>query len=45
MKAYLEVVDRKGSLFKSCLELVTGIHKGELTDLLYVDLNKENYTI
>lgn len=45
MKAYLEAADRRGVLPMFYLELVTGIRKGELTALLWSDLDEERRTI
>ena len=45
MKAYLEAADKRGVLPMFYLELVTGIRKGELTALLWSDLDEEQRTI
>ena len=45
MKAYLEAADKRGVLPMFYLELVTGIRKGELTALLWSDLDEERRTI
>ena len=45
MKAYLEAADKRGVLPMFYLELVTGIRKGELTALLWSDLDEEKRTI
>ena len=45
MKAYLEAADKRGVLPMFYLELVTGIRKGELTALLWSDLDGERRTI
>ena len=45
MKAYLEAADKRGVLSMFYLELVTGIRKGELTALLWSDLDEERRTI
>ncbi|MBM6924302.1 site-specific integrase [Hydrogenoanaerobacterium saccharovorans] len=41
MKTYLEAADKRGVLPMFYLELVTGIRKGELTALLWSDLDEE----
>ena len=45
MKAYLEAADKRGVLPMFYLELVTGIRKGELTALLWSDLDEGKRTI
>ena len=45
MKAYLEAANKRGVLPMFYLELVTGIRKGELTALLWSDLDEERRTI
>ncbi|MBM6923688.1 site-specific integrase [Hydrogenoanaerobacterium saccharovorans] len=45
MKAYLEAADKRGVLPMFYLELVTGIRKGELTALLWSDLDEERRTV
>ena len=45
MKAYLEAADKRGVLPMFYLELVTGLRKGELTVLLWSDLDMEHCTI
>ena len=45
MKAYLNAAEKHGVLAMFYLELVTGIRKGELTTLLWSDLNIERRTI
>ena len=45
MKAYLNAAEKHGVLAMFYLELVTGIRKGELTALLWSDLNIERRTI
>ena len=45
MKAYLEAADKRGVLPMFYLELVTGLRKGELTALLWSDLDEERRTI
>ena len=45
MKAYLEAANKRGVLPMFYLELVTGIRKGELTALLWSDLDGERRTI
>ena len=45
MKAYLEAADKRGVLPMFYLDLVTGIRKGELTALLWSDLDEERRTI
>ena len=45
MKAYLNAAEKYGVLAMFYLELVTGIRKGELTALLWSDLNVERRTI
>ena len=45
MKAYMEAADKRGVLPMFYLELVTGIRKGELTALLWSDLDEERRTI
>ena len=45
MKAYLEAAEKRGVLPMFYLELVTGLRKGELTALLWSDLDMEHCTI
>ena len=45
MKVYLEAADKRGVLPMFYLELVTGIRKGELTALLWSDLDEGKRTI
>ena len=45
MKAYLNAAEKHGVLVMFYLELVTGMRKGELTALLWSDLNVEHRTI
>ena len=45
MKAYLEAANKRGVLPMFYLELVTGIRKGELTALLWSDLDEGKRTI
>ena len=45
MKAYLEAADKRGVLPMFYLELVSGLRKGELTALLWSDLDITNRTI
>lgn len=45
IKDYLEAADRRGLLPMFYLELVTGLRKGELTALLWSDLDITNRTI
>ena len=45
MKAYLEAANKRGVLPMFYLELVTGIRKGELTALLWSNLDEEKRTI
>ncbi len=45
MKSYLEAADKRGLLPMFYLELVTGVRKGELTALLWSDLDAEHRTI
>ena len=45
MKAYLEAAEKRGVLPMFYLELVTGLRKGEITALLWSDLDTQNKTI
>ena len=45
IKDYLEAADRRGLLPMFYLELVTGLRKGEITALLWSDLDEANCTI
>ena len=45
IKDYLEAADRRGLLPMFYLELVTGLRKGEITALLWSDLDTQNKTI
>ena len=45
IKDYLEAADRRGLLPMFYLELVTGLRKGEITALLWSDLDAKNKTI
>ena len=45
IKDYLEASDRRGLLPMFYLELVTGLRKGEITALLWSDLDTQNKTI
>lgn len=45
MKTYLEAADKRGVLPMFYLELVTGLRKGELTALLWSDLDMEHCTL
>ena len=45
IKDYLEAADRRGLLSMFYLELVTGLRKGEITALLWSDLDAKNKTI
>ena len=45
IKDYLEAADRRGLLPMFYLELVSGLRKGELTALLWSDLDIQNRTI
>ena len=45
IKDYLEAADRRGLLPMFYLELVTGLRKGEITALLWSDLDIQNKTI
>ena len=45
MWGYLEAADRRGLLPMFYLELVTGLRKGEITALLWSDLDTQNKTI
>ena len=45
MKAYPEAADKRGVLPMFYLELVTGLRKGELTALLWSDLDEKRCTI
>ncbi|MDY4907152.1 MAG: hypothetical protein SO124_02195 [Oscillospiraceae bacterium] len=45
IKDYLEASDRRGLLPMFYLELVTGLRKGEITALLWSDLDARNNTI
>ena len=45
IKDYLEAADRRGLLPMFYLELVTGLRKGEITALLWSDLDTLNKTI
>ena len=45
MKAYLEAANKRGVLPMFYLELVTGLRKGELTALLWSDLDEKRCTI
>ena len=45
IKDYLEAADRRGLLPMFYLELVTGLRKGEITALLWSDLDARNNTI
>ena len=45
MKAYLNAAEKHGVLAMFYLELVTGMRKGELTALLWSDLNIKRRTI
>ena len=45
LQAYLNAAEKRGVLAMFYLELVTGIRKGELTALLWSDLNVERRTI
>ena len=45
MKAYLEAADKRGVLPMFYLELVTGLRKGELTALLWSDLDEKRCII
>ena len=45
MKAYLEAADKRGVLPMFYLEQVTGLRKGELTALLWSDLDEKRCTI
>ena len=45
MKAYLEAAEKRGVLPMFYLELVTGLRKGELTALLWSDLDEKRCTI
>lgn len=42
IKDYLEAADRRGLLPMFYLELVTGLRKGEITVLLWSDLDERN---
>ena len=45
IKDYLDAADRRGLLPMFYLELVTGLRKGEITALLWSDLDTQNKTI
>ena len=45
IKDYLDTADRRGLLPMFYLELVTGLRKGEITALLWSDLDARNNTI
>ena len=45
IKDYLDAADRRGLLPMFYLELVTGLRKGEITALLWSDLDIQNKTI
>ena len=45
IKTYLDAADKRGLLAMFYLELVSGLRKGELTALLWSDLDIEDKTI
>ena len=45
IKTYLDAAEKRGLLPMFYLELVSGLHKGELTALLWSDLDIQNKTI